>query len=78
MALAKARRRAMEYAELSQMYYNQGDPGATSAAVAMAGMWANVANAMKVGQALEADGVIPDPGDLMKPYGSVDGGVTTR
>lgn len=54
-ALAVARRKALTYANEADAFPQEG-----SRHVELANMWANVANAMKVGQALEADGVIHD------------------
>lgn len=58
VALATARRKALEYAMAAET-----DPTASlrEEARALADMWANIANAMKVGQALEADGVLEHP-----------------
>lgn len=68
VALAKARRMALMAAEVAQGASDKTWGDFTGEYVdhhiKMANMWAHVANAMKVGQSLEADGVIPDPGDL--------------
>jgi hypothetical protein len=53
LALARARRNALEYADVAEQ------AGGTT--IALANMWANVAQALKVGENLEADGAIPEP-----------------
>lgn len=71
-ALAKARANALEYAERADAAYeNRGEDGPE---VNLANMWAAVAEAMKTGGALQADGVIPDPTDTV----STEYGVITR
>lgn len=62
VALAKARRKAMEYADAADKVYDKLAEDGPEAQ--LANMWANVASAMKVGHSLEADGVIPDPADI--------------
>lgn len=59
VALATARRKCLEYAELAEKPDFDGNINRQSM-IERANMWANIANAMKVGQSLEADGVI-DP-----------------
>lgn len=59
-----ARRMAMEHAEAAEAI-NYGDQYDFQREVMLAATWAHVANAMKVGQSLEADGVIETP----DPYG---------
>lgn len=63
VALALARRKALGYAEEAEAFQD-GKFGADERSIGLANMWANVANAMKVGQSLEADGVIPDIADI--------------
>lgn len=58
LALAKARRKALEWAEHTEEHE-------CDQSIQLANMWANVAGAMKTGGALEADGVIPDPTDIV-------------
>jgi hypothetical protein len=62
-ALAVARRKALTYANEADLLAGVGEYNTVelNAAIKVANMWANVAAAMKVGQALEADGVIPEP-----------------
>lgn len=62
IALAKARRAALECAEAADR--NPRGSEAQADYCALATMWAAVAEAMKVGDSMEADGVIPDPANL--------------
>jgi hypothetical protein len=57
-ALAKARSKALEYAEQTEVT-NYDDAYEFSRSRALACMWANVANALKIGENIDADGVIP-------------------
>jgi hypothetical protein len=68
VALAMARRKALEHAEIAETQ----DDEALTTEMQLAVMWANVASAMKVGQALEADGVIETE------FHSPDGHAITR
>jgi len=70
LALAKARRKALEYAEAADRFPVVDMSGGTTTeeliqrrehVMRQANMWANVAEAMKTGGALEADGVITEP-----------------
>lgn len=63
LALAKARRKALAYAEEADRAF--GASGEDGPEAIMAHMWAAVAEAMKTGGALEADGVIPDISDIV-------------
>jgi hypothetical protein len=58
-ALAMARRNALEYAKSAERLF--GDSGMDGPEANMANMWANVANAMKVGTNIDADGVYDLP-----------------
>lgn len=65
-ALATARAKALEYAKRADAAYeNRGEDGPE---VNLANMWAAVAEALKTGGALEADGVIPDPTGSIPDY----------
>lgn len=59
-ALAEARAHALEHARNAEGGKGTAGPR-WQTAIELASMWANVANAMKVGQALEADGVVEMP-----------------
>ena len=65
VALAMARRKALEHAEIADK--QDDEMFDFTAEMQLAIMWANVASAMKVGQALEADGVIET--EFHSPYG---------
>lgn len=56
IALTKARRKALEYALAADLTSSGHDKDRY---VQMANMWANVAEAMKVGSSPEADGATP-------------------
>jgi hypothetical protein len=71
IALAKARRLALEYAEMADamtgraqgsIYQPEADsnPAAFDRCAKLADMWAHIAQCMKTGGAFEADGVLPD------------------
>lgn len=66
VALAMARRKALEHAEIADKQ-DADEVFDLTAEMQLAVMWANVASAMKVGQALEADGVIET--EFHSPYG---------
>jgi hypothetical protein len=56
-ALAKARENAWNYACSADRHFdNAGEDGPEAN---LANMWANVANALKIGENIDADGVIP-------------------